>query len=95
MTALILRLLGTADGTPTDHDGRWLVDYDPTRGSVDSHGRPMLAHIVTTDDPRAARRFDDMKELRAFWFRDSGLPHPRNRPLTAYTIVLESAPGLP
>jgi hypothetical protein len=90
---LIMRLIGSAAGIPTDHDGQWVVEYDPTRpGTPDSQGRPMLAHIVTTSDPRHARRFTDIKELHAYWLAESGLPFPRNRPLTAYTIALEPAP---
>jgi hypothetical protein len=84
----IIQLVGLATGEPTAHDGRYLVEYDPTRPGRSPVGRPMLAHVVTTPDPAEARRFADAGEAHAVWTADSGLPYPRNAPLTAYTIEL-------
>jgi hypothetical protein len=91
--AMIMRLIGTASGEPTAYDGQWLVEYDPTRAGVHpGDGRPTIAHIVTTDDPHRARRFADAHELHACWTAASGLPAPRDRPLTAFTIAWEPPP---
>lgn len=83
---LIMRLLGAPSWGPTPFDGQYLVEYDPTREGVDPDGTPMLAHIVTTDDPGRARRFADLPTLHACWTLESGQPYPRNRPLTGYNI---------
>lgn len=87
MTAII-QLVGLASGEPSAFDGQYLVEYDPTRSGRDPHGRVMLAHVVTTPDPADARRFADAAEAYGVWTAPSGLPYPRNAPLTAYTIAL-------
>ena len=83
-------ILGLVNGDPTPFDGTWLVDYDPTRPGTDPGGRPMIAHLVTTDDPRQAREFGSAGEAEAFWkqahgVRKDGRP---NRPLTAFVIEI-------
>lgn len=84
----IVQLVGLASGEPTAFDGQYLVEYDPTRPGRDPQGREMLAHVVTTPDPAQARRFADAAEVHAVWTASSGLPYPRNAPLTAYTIAV-------
>lgn len=87
-----IRLLGLGSGEPTPYDGQWLMEYDPRRPSVDPDGRPMLAHLVCTDDPSLAMRFETAAHAYAVWRAASG--HRRrdggtDRPLTAFTISLE------
>jgi hypothetical protein len=87
----IIQLVGLASGEPTAIDGQYLVEYDPTRsGQID--GRATLAHVVTTPDPAKALRVADAREAHELWTAPSGMPHPRNAPLTAYTIALVPAP---
>jgi hypothetical protein len=50
----------------------------------------MVAHLVTTADPVRARRFADAAEVHRLWTAPSGLPYPRNAPLTAWTIAVVS-----
>lgn len=77
----------TPIGIATEHDGRWLKEYDPTAGK---HGR-----IVSTSDAKEAKRFashaDGWEEYRrSHGFRTTdGKP---NRPLTAWSISIEPLP---
>ncbi len=81
----LLRIIELYSGQPTEHDGKYVVDYDP---------KPRLGpdgpwvYLITTDDPAKARRFADAGEALEFWrmsygIRPDGKP---NRPLTAYTV---------
>jgi hypothetical protein len=85
----VMRLAGDALGNAHPADGSWLRDCDfEVNGG---HG-----HIKTTRDLAAAKRFADLAEALAFLkrvpechpTRDDGKP---NRPLTAFTWVLEPA----
>ena len=90
MTDKIMRLVALADGSPHPLAGRYVVDYDPTilPGGV--------VKLDTTDDPRLAKRLDAGTAL-AWWkavspnmpTRPDGKP---NRPLTAFSVVIEDAP---
>jgi hypothetical protein len=73
----------------TEHDGRWLKFYDPTHGK---HGR-----IVSTDNPAEAKHYDDREAAFVEWHRSNGLrPDGRpNRPLTAWTVSIETLPEVP
>lgn len=97
----IIRIVGLVDGTPTDFDGQYIVEYDPSRvGTHPVTGRPMpVFHLVTTPDIRRATRFvaSDAADLyRAIDRRNptqaNGEP---NRPLTAFTVELDPATELP
>jgi hypothetical protein len=84
-----MRILGLASGDMvTPFDGQWLVEYDPTRPGVDPTGQPMTAHIVTTPDRSQARVFPDGVTAWREWKRESGLPYPRNAPLTAFSTSI-------
>jgi hypothetical protein len=92
---VVIRVWGPLDGTRTPFDGQYLVEYDPDRSGHDPEGRPMLAHVVTTPHVADARTFPTAVEAWACWRQQSsrwptrpdGLP---NRPLTAFTIEVES-----
>lgn len=77
---VVMRVVGLASGRPTLLAGQWVVDYDPTV--------PGLRCTCRRDE---ARRFATAGDAHAYWTAESGLPYPRNRPLTAYTIVVEPA----
>jgi hypothetical protein len=83
-----LRIVGLCDGTPTAFDGKYLVDYDPTRPGVDPEGHEMIAHIEVTADPAQAREFRDAREALECWRRSHGMRQDGmpNRPLTAFTV---------
>lgn len=46
----VIRILGLVDGTPTDFDGQYVVEYDPSRtGTQPVTGNPMpVFHLATT-----------------------------------------------
>lgn len=86
-------LVETHEG-PTPHDGRWLVEYDPDQMGTDEWGRPMICHLVSTDDPREALELPPV-EMMALWRKDSTTLAPRadgrpQRPLTAFTVEIVS-----
>lgn len=93
---LILRLLGTPR-RETPHDGKFIVDYDPTWMDApidEGNGRRRLVKVLeTTADRRLAKKFATMDEAYAYLtqaspnkpLRNDGKP---NRPLTAYSTVI-------
>jgi len=88
---MVMRIVGLACGMPTVFDGQYLVDYEVDTPSIDSRGRQMDIHLVTTPDIQKAKRFKSLLELRDEWARVSKLNPQRsdgkpNRPLTAFTI---------
>lgn len=85
-----IRIMGLAAGGSSSIDGQWLVEYDPSRPGVSPAGRPTGAHIVTTTDPAKAARFTSARQAHATWTAESGLPYPRDRPLTAFTIAIDT-----
>lgn len=90
-----IRILGLASGEyVTPFDGQWLVEYDPTRPGVAPAGRPMTAHIVTTANRDEATVYPDGVAAWQEWRRESGLPYPRNAPLTEFSISI-TAVGVP
>lgn len=76
----------------TSLDGTYLVEYDPTMPGVGPRGEPMSAHITVTTDPSMARRFTTSRAAEAYWRKPSGEPYPMDRPLTAYTVEVVTAP---
>jgi hypothetical protein len=81
-------IIGLEDGAPTALDGKYLVEYDPTRPGVSPDGLPMTAHVAVTDDPEKAARFPTLEEALETWrlshgLREDGKP---NRPLTAFGV---------
>ena len=95
----IIRIVGLIDGTPTDFDEQYIVEYDPSRvGTHPITGRPMpVFHLVTTPDPRRATRFAAAPATALYRAvdqptRPDGEP---NRPLTAFTVDIEPATESP
>jgi hypothetical protein len=75
-------------GIATPHDDRYVMEYDPTQRAKG----PLGVHLVTTVDPRLARRFRSMDELVAFVNRPmSDLPHAPIRAYTLDVLVLSDA----
>ena len=91
---LTAKIMGSAVGLPTTLDGRYLVEYDPSRDGVDPHGRPMTAHIETTLNREDAKKFHDAWDFHSvynqFDRRNPIRPDGKaNRPLTYFNILLE------
>lgn len=89
---LVIRIIGINDGTPTDYDGQWVVEYDPTRAGVSPSGQPMTAHLVATADRSRARRFNDAAALYALVRATTGRLRPDGRPdqpMTAFHLAIE------
>jgi hypothetical protein len=85
LAMIVIRILGAASVAglaPCKESGRYLGCFDVAAND----GR---SEIVTTPDPRLARRFETVEAAERCWrtrskttpFRDDGVP---NRPLTAY-----------
>lgn len=96
---VVMRLTGLVTGGPCPLDGTYLAHFDPDKPGVDASGEPMLCTIETTNDPRRAKRFADLVELRNEWARVSTVEPVRpdgkpNRYLTAFTIEVEEAPAV-
>lgn len=86
---MTIRLIGLSTGAPTEFDGKYLVDYDPTP-KLDDDGE--YVHLVVTDDASEARQFRTWSEAIDFYHlasqsepRPDGRP---DRPLTAYTVEI-------
>lgn len=62
---LVIRILGLVDGTPTDFDGQYIVEYDPSRVGIQPvTGAPMpVFHLVTTPDISRATRFSSSEAV--------------------------------
>lgn len=94
---VLITFAGLSNGRLTPFDGKYLKEYDPGRDGVDPSGRPMIAHIVVTDDPASAMHFIDAAHAWEEWkridprrpIRPDGKP---NRPLTAFTIDIGPVP---
>lgn len=96
----IMRIVGLADGTPTDFDGQYIVEYDPSKvGTHPVTGRPMVFHLVTTPDNRRATRFAPSEVAHLYHAVDTRNPSRAdgepNRPLTAFTVDINPAPEPP
>ena len=92
-----IRIVGLSDGTPTDFDGQYVVEYDPSRvGTQPVTGEPMpVFHLVTTPDIARATRFDPSEVVALYRAVDRRNPTRAdgepNRPLTAFTVETELA----
>lgn len=89
----VIKIHGLINGEPTAFDGQYVVEYDAGRNGYDPlSGREMFAYLVTTPIRAEATRFEDPLEV---WRRiDPRMPTRAdgrpNRPLTAFTIEVES-----
>ena len=87
---VIVKIIG-ASTCATPHDGRYLVSWNPNT-------RYGELHCVSTDDPGAAKVFDDVRDAMNDWHTVSKVEPNRpsdgrpNRPLSALTITFEDAP---
>lgn len=89
----VLRIIGLINGPATEFDGQYLVEYDPTTPSVSPDGIPMTAHLRTCPDLAGAHVFRVGSDAVDLWRSPSGRTRPdgeRDRPLTAFTVSLES-----
>lgn len=83
----VIRIIGLVVGEPTEHDGRYLVDYDPS-----SPIHPRWIHLVTSASLHDAKRMTYEEALDVWRATDKRNPvradgRP-NRPLTAFTVEI-------
>jgi len=84
----VIYLIATTSGEPTEFDGKYVMDYDPTYVHPKGYDGGILA---VTSDPAEAMQFPDMasaidKYRESYGLREDGRP---NRPLTAWTVCFE------
>ncbi len=89
---IIIRLIGTAAGVPTEFDGQYVKAYNPTLHRADGSYDGGL--LQTTTNPAEAWRFRNTAEALlayrwAFGLDVDGRP---NRPLTAWTVEFVTWP---
>ena len=85
--AVLVKIIEAADGSPTPHDGRWVVNWDP-------HTRYGVLDITSSINKVFARRFESSSQALIEWNTISNVQPVRpdgeyNRPLTAVTILVE------
>jgi hypothetical protein len=84
---IALRIVGVWHGEPTEWDGKYIVDYDPTPFMTPDGP---FVHLVVTDRRDEAREFPTLEAAVTFYRRESTHgPRPDgkpDRPLTAYTV---------
>lgn len=70
----------------TEHDGRFVQEYDPTRPGKSIIG----VHLETTSDPLKAKRFGSELAAGEFWHASRGrrADGEPDRPLTAFDAVI-------
>lgn len=97
----VIRILSLVDGTPTDFDGQYVVEYDPSRiGTHPVTGNPMpVFHLVTTPDISRATRFSSAETVDLYRAVDRRNPvradGEPNCPLTAFSVETETISELP
>lgn len=86
---VIIRIVGGADGSPTPHDGKYVIAWDP-------HTEFGTLGLTSTDEVARATRFDPHQAVREWQTISRTQPTRRdgrpNRPLTGISIALEAAP---
>jgi hypothetical protein len=90
---LVIKFLCLRTGDATQHDGRYLLEYDPTIRWTDEGGQHCL-HLVSTSSKSKAKRFPDLAAVQRCWARSIGTrPDGKpDRPLTAYSVEIERVP---
>jgi hypothetical protein len=89
--SVTIKILGIGPALiPCEHSSRFVSIYDP-----DAAGGTGL--IESTDDPAEALRFENkadaiMFSRQASTVRPTRLDGKPNRPLTAYTVIIEETP---
>ncbi|HEY1897578.1 MAG TPA: hypothetical protein VGG62_14960 [Terracidiphilus sp.] len=84
-----IKLIDRVDGEPTEYDGKYLVDYDPTPRR---DGEGEFVHLIVTEARDQARQFSTLDEALRF-YRLASRNGPRadgepDRPLTAYSAEI-------
>jgi len=85
--SLLMKLVGFVNGEATEHDGRYLMEYDPARMWIADDGM-LCVHLLSTDDPANAKVYTCFASLHADWSRAVGTraDGKKDSPLTIYTI---------
>jgi hypothetical protein len=91
MTGVIMRIIGLEANGPSEWDGLYIVDYDPTIRADKS------VLLETTPSPSLAKIFPSAREAMEL-YRAVSPNQPRrydgqpNRPLTAFSVEILPAP---
>jgi hypothetical protein len=87
----VLRLMGRAGGRTSPIDGKFVVDYDPTRiGDLPAGVPDVLGHLVVTDNPADAKQFPDQTAALTYGQQPSRRGRgPGDKPLTGYSAVTQ------
>jgi hypothetical protein len=88
----IIKIVERSTGEPDEADGKYIESFDP----LWNQNGLGVGHLVVTEDDKKALVFEDAKRALEFWkqqsptvpIRPDGKP---NRPLTAFTVVLDNA----
>lgn len=88
---VVLRLLHRADNQPSPIDGKFVVEYDPTRiGSLPEGVPDVLGHLIVTARPAEAKHFPSAIAALEYWQQPSKRGRgPGDRPLTGYTALTQ------
>jgi hypothetical protein len=83
-----IRIVGLVNGEPSEYDGTYVIDYDPTP-RVDHEGE--FVHLIVTQNKAQARQFQTYAQAVAFYQSPSRAGLPRedgkpDRPLTAFSV---------
>ncbi len=89
---ILLKIVERIDGKPTEHDGRFVVYFNPDTPHPD--GNYDGGKLITAEFPQHAQRFPGAIEALEYWKQPATCPcHATrpwdgkpNRPMTAYTV---------
>jgi hypothetical protein len=80
----VIRLIRRTDGTPTDYDRKYLVDFDP--GPLDEDGEEdPFVHLIVAEQPADARHFETELDAWNFYLE---------KPLGAFAVDLLETEGV-
>lgn len=83
-----IKIIGLANGEPTEFDGKYVKAYDPTYHPAGQQYDGGILEV--TEDPADALTFADAGAALACWQRSHGTREDGkpNRPLTAWTVEI-------
>jgi hypothetical protein len=90
----VILIIGAATGAPTQWDGKYLRSYDPSPNGM-TGAEYDGGTLTVTNKPELAERFDTIEQAAAKWKTVSPPPYNvrpdglENRPLTAFSIIIE------
>lgn len=87
---VVIKIVGDSLGRPTSHDGKYVLEF--RAGTMDRHGVLHGGILRSSPERFEALKFPSALEALEFWRQANGLrPDGKpNRPLTAFTIEIQS-----